>query len=118
MLFYCSKFFICLLFLSNKQADEFNPFRLSQRSHFLISQVRNQKYSDFTHRIISATLERGDKNDIRIHTHDHFIIKITFNSYFGSLTRLQALIHFFVEQVACTGYTHHLIAGFQFDEIG
>ena len=78
----------------------------------------NQWNTDFPHGIISAPLERRDKDNIRIHAHYHFIIKVPFDTNLHGLAGLQTFVHLLVEEMARTGDAHHIIAGIQTDEVG
>ena len=80
--------------------------------------MRNQRNACLTHGIISAPLERRDKDDIGVYAHNHLIIEVPLNPYFGCLPRFQTLFHLLVEQVAGTGDARHVVAGIQTDEVG
>src|SRR5699024_11173353 len=108
MLFYGCKFPVGSLFLSDEKSDKLNPFGLSQRSHLFVSQMRHQRNAHFTHGIVSAALERRNEDDIGIHTHDHFIIKVPLDTYLSRFTLLQTFVHFFVEEMTGARDTHYM----------
>ena len=62
----------------------------------------NQWNTDFPHGIISTPLERRDKDNIRIHAHYHFIIKVPFDTNLHGLAGLQTVVHLLVEEMPTT----------------
>ena len=100
-----------------KKGDKTNPFSLSQRSHFFIAQVGNQRNPYLTHRIVTSAFKRRNENQIGIHAHDHFIVEIPFNAYLCGLSIFDALLHPGIEKMPGTGNTDHPVECIKLDEV-
>ena len=102
---------------AQQKPHELDPLRLPERRHFLVTQVRHQRDTDILDSIIPPPLERRDKHQVGIETHDHLVIEIPLDPDLAGFPLVHLSLHRLVKQETGTRDPHHPIGSPQLDKI-